>query len=133
MNPKDVVRKFWQSFNTGDLDATWTTYLAPRMLPHATEGDYTRATWLEAEKQLWVAFDGVKVEILDQVAEGDRVATRITITGTQKAEFFGVPSSGLFATLTGTTFDRVEDGQIVEHWAEMNVSGFLRQLVPSAA
>jgi predicted ester cyclase len=68
------------------------------------------------------------VNVLDQVAEGTKVATRWQLTGTQKEEFFGVPSQGRTATLTGTTFDIVENDLIVEHWAEVGVQVFLQQL-----
>jgi predicted ester cyclase len=32
------------------------------------------------------------------------------------------------ATLFGTAFDRIENGQIAEHWSDVDVGGFLQQL-----
>ncbi|WP_250007634.1 ester cyclase [Actinoplanes sp. M2I2] len=103
--------------------------MSPDLIIHPSSGyELTRATWLAAEKPLFSSFDNVRVQILDQVREGDKVATRWALTGTQKAEFFGVPSAGRTATMTGTTFDVVRDGRIVEHWAEVGISHFLQQL-----
>lgn len=129
MDPKTVVQQFWASYEQGDLDTTWKTYVSPALVIHPSSGyEFTRETWLGAEKDLIAAFDDVRVEVLDQVAEGTKVATRWALTATQKAEFFGVPSAGRTATLTATTVEVVEDGLIVEHWAEVGVPQFLQQL-----
>ena len=129
MEPKTVVRQYWTSFEKGDLDATWDTYVAPGLVIHPASGyEFTRETWLAAEKTFHASFTDVRVEVLDQVAEGDKVASRWQITATQTSEFFGVPSRGRTATLTGTTVDRVVDDLIVEHWAEVGVPGLLQQL-----
>jgi predicted ester cyclase len=79
------------------------------------------------------AFPDVRLEVLDQVAEGDLAATRVVMTGTQKEEFYGVPATGAVGTLHVTFFDRVADGKIVEHWADADVGGFLQQLSGAAA
>jgi steroid delta-isomerase-like uncharacterized protein len=129
MDPKTVVRQFWAGYEKGDLDTVWATYVSPDLVIHPSSGyEFTRETWLTAEKALVGSFTDLRVEVLDTVAEGDKVATRWSITGTQTAEFFGVPSSGRTATLTGTTVDVVRDGRLAEHWAEVGVPGFLQQL-----
>lgn len=129
MEPKAIVEQFWAGYGKGDLDATWATYVSPDLVIHPSSGyEFTRESWLAAEKTLLGAFTDYRAEVIDQVAEGDKVATRWSFTGTQTAEFFGVPSAGKTATLTGTTVDRVVDGQIAEHWAEVGVSQFLQQL-----
>lgn len=129
MDPKTVVQQFWAGYEKGDLDTTWDTYVSPDLVIHPSSGfEFTRESWLATEKDLIAAFGNVRVEVLDQVAEGAKVATRWKLTATQKAEFFGVPSQGRTATLTGTTVDIVQHGRLVEHWAEVGVPGFLQQL-----
>ena len=39
----------------------------------------------------WTSFPDFRVEIVDQVAEGDRVVTRYVTTGTQQGEVEGLP------------------------------------------
>ncbi|MEU5382031.1 ester cyclase [Streptomyces sp. NPDC005968] len=129
MDPKIVVQQFWASYEKGDLDVTWDTYVASELVIHPSSGfEFTRESWLAIEKDLVASFDGLRVEVLDQVAEGDKVATRWQLTATQKAEFLGVPSQGRTATLNGTTFDIVRDGKLAEHWAEVGTAVFLQQL-----
>jgi len=126
---KTIAREFWESWGRGDLDATWDQYVADDIVVHPSSGySFTRSTWLEAEKTLQAAFDNIEVSVVDQIENDDMVATRWTVTARQTGEFFGVPSTGKNATLTGTTFDRVHNGKLVEHWAEVGVAQFLQQL-----
>jgi len=126
---KTIAREFWESWGRGDLDATWRQYVADDIVIHPSSGyEFTRQSWLEAEKALHAAFEDIKVTVVDQIEDGDMVATRWAVTARQSGEFFGVPSSGRTAILTGTTFDRVQDGKLAEHWAEVGVPQFLQQL-----
>jgi predicted ester cyclase len=128
-DPKTVVREFWESWGRGDLDATWDQYVGDILIHPSSGYEFTRQSWLEAEKALHGAFADVDIEVLDQVAEGDKVATRWSATArTHTGEFFGVRATGRTAVLTGTTVDRVADGKLVEHWAEVGVPQFLQQL-----
>jgi len=124
-----VAREFWESWGRGDLELTWAEYVHPDIVIHPSSGyEFTRQTWLQAEQALHAAFTDIEVEVLAQIEDGDMVATRFAVTGRQTGEFFGVPSTGKSATLTGTIFDRVQDGKLAEHWAEIGVAQFLQQL-----
>lgn len=125
----EVARGFWESWGRGDLELTWAEYVHPDIVIHPSSGyEFTRDSWLEAEQALHSAFTDIEVTVLAQVEDADMVATRFAVTGRQTGEFFGVPSSGRSATLTGTIFDRVQDGKLAEHWAEIGVQQFLKQL-----
>jgi steroid delta-isomerase-like uncharacterized protein len=73
-------------------------------------------------------FPDLHYTIEAQVAEGDRVATRWTMRGTQQGEFLGVPASGKQVEVAGIQIDRIADGQIVEHWRESDIMGLMQQL-----
>jgi len=124
-----IARDFWESWGRGDLESTWADYVHPDIVVHPSSGyEFNRETWLQAEQALHAAFTDIDVRVLGQVEDGAMVATRFAVTARQTGEFFGVPSSGKTATLTGTIFDRVEDGKLAEHWAEIGVPQFLQQL-----
>jgi predicted ester cyclase len=133
MTPDEVVRKFYEGYNDRDLDTTYEQYVSHGLINHAFGGAYDREGWLAADKGLIEAFSDLRVEVLDQVTQGDRVATRFAMTGTQTGEFFGVPPIGAVATLTGTAVDRIEDGKIAEHWSDSDLGGFMAQLTVPAA
>ena len=129
MNPKAVVKEFWASCNRGDLEETWDTYVAEEVIIHPPAGiELHRQSWLAMEKTFRAAFEGVDVKVLDQVGEGDMVASRWSLTARQTHDFMSVPSRGRTATLTGMFFDRIRDDKIAEHWAELSYAHFLHLL-----
>jgi len=81
------------------------------------------------------AFPDVAITIDDQVAEGDRVVTRWTARGTHKGDLWGIGATGKEATVTGTTIDRIKNGQVVETWTNWDTLGLMQQLgvVPATA
>lgn len=128
MSAEQVVRNFYESYNDRDLDTTYERFVAHDLINHAFGGAYDREGWLAADKGLLEAFKDLRVEVLDQIVQGNRVATRFAMTGTQTGEFYGAPSSGVVATLTGTAFDRIENEKIAEHWSDSDLGGFMQQL-----
>jgi steroid delta-isomerase-like uncharacterized protein len=133
MTADEVVRNFYESYNDRDLDKTYEQYVSHDLINHAFGGAYDRAGWLAADQGLLAAFTDLHVEVLDQIVQGDRVATRFAMTGTQSGEFYGVPASGAKATLTGTAFDRIEDEKIAEHWSDSDLGSFMQQLTAAGA
>lgn len=82
---------------------------------------------------LRIAFPDFQFEVLDQVSEGDEVATRWIISGTHEGEFQGMPPSGKRIEMTGITIFRIADGKLIEGWTNEDVLGMLQQIraVPS--
>jgi predicted ester cyclase len=72
-------------------------------------------------------------EILDQVAEGDKVVTRMRAAGTHDADLPGVPRTGNTLDVTATVVHRIEDGKIAEKWSDRDELRLLQQLgiIPS--
>jgi predicted ester cyclase len=123
-----AVRNFYEGYNAHDLDTNWQNYISPDLVNHAFGGAYDRDAWLVVEKGYLSAFPDLRVVVLDQLADGDKVASRVEMTGTQQEDFFGVPAAGAVGTLRATFWDRVINGQIVEHWADADVGGLLQEL-----
>jgi predicted ester cyclase len=68
------------------------------------------------------------------VAQGDRVASRGTFTGTHLGPFFGAQPTGKKAKWTGIIIYRLDDnGMIVERWQDFDSLGMFQQLsvIPS--
>ncbi|MFF3371930.1 ester cyclase [Streptomyces sp. NPDC002680] len=129
---KDTARSFYESYNDRDLDASFEKYVSTGLVNHVMGGTFDRAAWLTVDKTLFPAFEDFTFTVLDQVAEESKVATRYRLGGTHTGEFSGIPASGKTAFLTGTAVDRVADGRIVEHWADLDFTGFLQQLTDGA-
>lgn len=73
-------------------------------------------------------FPDLTYTIEDQIADGDSVVTRWTLTGTQMGEFQGLPPTGKRVSVSGIQIDRIQHGKIVEHWRETDILGMLQQL-----
>ena len=73
-------------------------------------------------------FPDMKVEILDQIAEGDRVTTRKAIHATHLGEFMGVPASQKRVTINVIDIIRLRNGQYVEHWGISNLTDIISQI-----
>ena len=62
------------------------------------------------------------------VVEGDKVATRCTMTGTHKGEFMGIPPTNKKVTVWAISIDRVAGGKFVEEWGTYDTLGLMKQL-----
>ena len=79
------------------------------------------------------AFPDSHITIDDMIAEGDRVVTKKTMTGTHTGEFNGIAPTGRRVELQYVDILRLRDGQITEHWLSMDQLSFMQQLgvIPS--
>jgi predicted ester cyclase len=67
------------------------------------------------------------------IADGDMVATRLTMSGKHVGPFMGAAPTGMDLSVGVLMMDKVVDGQIVEHWANadwVNVLGRLGIIPP---
>ena len=62
------------------------------------------------------AFADWREEIVDMVAEGDKVAVRFRCSGTLQGEFMGAQANGRRQEVDEVFFLRVQDGRFVEYW-----------------
>jgi predicted ester cyclase len=74
------------------------------------------------------AFPDIHVTFEDMIAEGDVVMHRQTMRGTHRGDFFGIPPTGTAVAMTGTHLFRIADGKLIEHHANNDDLGLLRQL-----
>jgi predicted ester cyclase len=77
---------------------------------------------------LRAAFPDAVHIIDDQLAEGDKVMTRLTTSATFTGEILGYQPTGRTVTVSGIAVHRVTNGQLVEHWANLDMAGFIHQL-----
>ena len=74
------------------------------------------------------AFPDSQVTIDDMIAEGDRVATKKTFTGTHTADLGEIAATGNRVTIQYVDILRLRDGRIIEHWLSMDQLSFMQQL-----
>ncbi|HZP23664.1 MAG TPA: ester cyclase [Terriglobales bacterium] len=132
---KLLVRRFYEEIDKGNLEAmdelVATDYVdhSPPPFPGLAPG---REGLKQGFKIFWAATPGYH-QIEDQIAEGDRVVTRLLYIGKHEGDLPGAPRTGNDLKMTSITIHRIANGKLVEKWAEKDVLGFLRQIgvIPS--
>ena len=87
------------------------------------KGDLKRAI-----DRLSTVLADVSFTVEDVIAEGDRVAVRVTAQATQVGQFMGVPPRGKSYSIGEIHVFRVRDGKLTEHWHQYDQLGMMRQL-----
>ena len=130
---KQAVRDYWLAYESGDVDVL-ASHLDPEHLYHGEGGGATldRDGRREEAGSFFAAFTDIRVIVEDQVAEGDRVATRLTMHATNSGSFLEQPASGRRVSIPLLDIARVRDGRILEEWAEFDWQSLLRQLAAQA-
>lgn len=85
-------------------------------------------SWKRFIQEFRNAFPDFESIIDDQIAEGDKVATRFTSKGTNKGRLMGIEPTHRKLSWTGIIIDRIEKGKIVETWVNWDLYGMLEQL-----
>jgi steroid delta-isomerase-like uncharacterized protein len=126
---KAVVRRFIEEiFGHGNLDAV-DELAAEDFTPH-TWGPMPRgrAALREAMHRVGSGVKDARFEIHDMIAEGDRVAVRLTSSARHTGTFMGQPPTGRRYSIDEMHILRLRDGQVIEHWHEFDKGTLLEQL-----
>ncbi len=111
--------------NKGNL-AVFDTYLSDDVVFN-NSGD-AKSQFMTRMSAIRSAFPDHHLTIEDQIAEGDRVVTRVTFHGTHHGEFSGLAPTGKAVKYSGIAIDRIANGKVVEMWHLVNTSSLLQQI-----
>lgn len=130
-NNKALVRAFVTAVNRQDWDAVGAL-VRPDFRRHSAAagapGVGSAAALIDFLRGEYATFPDAAEELLDLVAEGDRVAARHRFRGTQLGALGQYPPTGRVLEATYLAIYRVEAGRIAEAWAEWDNLDGLRQL-----
>ncbi len=124
-NNKALVRRLYEEvFNRANLDVA-NELLAPDYIDHSVPpGKYSGREGLKRSvaKQHASSSD-LHLSIEEQVAEGDKVVSRVIASGTHDREsFMGLAPTGERMTMKHIIISRVVEGKVVEEWSASDVS-----------
>jgi steroid delta-isomerase-like uncharacterized protein len=103
----------------GDLDRARELY-ADDFIDHVNALEFRGQEGIARSVSMYRAmFPDMRIEVVDQVADGDRVVSRWVLNGTHR---------GRSVTLPGITISRFRDGKIAEDWTVSDNLGLLRQI-----
>jgi steroid delta-isomerase-like uncharacterized protein len=125
-------RWFTDVIAQGQLDVADEIFAANHVIhdPHAPPSGWPVGP--EGLKTVASVFGGGfrdwNITIEDQIAEGDRVATRWAASATNTGSVMGMPPTGKTVRVTGVNVARFEEGKIIESWFNFDMLTLLQQL-----
>ena len=118
----------WNSHNPDAL----AEYFAPDARVHSmTPGNVAGAglDYLKTRaRSLLNAFPDVKFVVEDVVQQDDLLAARVTLEGTHRSDFAGVPATGKRMKVYDFAMYRIVDGKITDVWSLIDMQAMRDQL-----
>jgi predicted ester cyclase len=125
---KTVVRHYLEAYDTGDINAVMQ-FIDPNHVHHLGRGESLNFDARKRDDSVFFsAFSNIKTILEDQIAEGDKVASRVTMHCTHTGEYQGIPATGKRIAITFIDIALIKAGKIVEEWVEFDMMSILRQI-----
>jgi len=123
---EEVLHGIYEAVNTGNL-ALLDEFVAPDYTEHS-EGFQGVEPFKQQITAFRAAFPDLRVIVEDLLIDGDRFASRTTVTGTHAGDLMGMPASGRRISVEAVDIGRIENGQAKERWGGLNLYSMLTQL-----
>ena len=127
---KALIRRFVETVQNQHNINAFEEFFAPSFVNYDPLPGLpgTLAGAKQLHRMLFAAFPDLKMTIHDQAAEGDKVWTRKTGSGTHQGELFGIPATGKQVSWKVIDIMTIRNGQVTEHWVVADVMGLMQQL-----
>ena len=126
---KALVRRFISEiFEQGRVEAV-DELCAEDFIGH-TWGEIDRDGLRQTMGRVAKSLADIHFTVEDEIAEGDRVAVRVTASARQVGEIAGQPTTGNSYTIGEIHIFRIRDGKVAEHWHQYDQMGRMKQLQP---
>ncbi|MDQ3854726.1 MAG: ester cyclase [Thermoproteota archaeon] len=127
---KQLVRQFFEALDRQDIEMMDQLVSSTSYSLHFS--GMPPMDWNTNKEQFLApftkAFPDLRRNIVDMVAEGDKVAVSINVTGTYKGEFQGIPATGKQVSFTAMDILTTINGKITEEWATADMMGLMQQI-----
>ncbi len=122
------VRRFDDMFNKPNIHIADEIF-APNFRAHfPLTPTLTRDTYKIFVDGFYEAFPDFVMQISDTISSNDRLVLRMTYFGRHQGDFMGIPASGCDVIMPGISIFRIEDGEVVENWTEIDMLGAIQQI-----
>ena len=112
-----VLRVYSEWWNANGNAASVDEMVSPDFIGHLDQGKIRTIETLRRDIAVFQsALGGLREDVDDIIAEGDRVAVRYTLHATHTGDFYGLPATGKAIKISGIEIFRIADGKIAEFW-----------------
>ena len=126
--PAEALAAARDAINAGDLDRYLDLYDERIAFHGVGPAPLDKAAVRRFYETLFSGLESPRLEVQEELWDGDRVATRFTLSGRHAGPFFGVPATGREIVLTSMTTMRFEGDRVVERHTVSDVLSVLAAL-----
>lgn len=126
---KGLAKRVYTAVNEGDFD-TMRDLMADDVVEHEQMPGFeaNKEGVIQFFRMMREAFPDLSMTVEDMLAEGDKVCARVTMTGTHRGEFMGMPATGNRVSIPLIDLFRIRDGKLTEHWGVSDMATMMEQL-----
>ena len=124
---KALARRVLEAIGAND-QARLKELLAPDFVAHQPGGPQNGQAFVQHLSSFRLAFSDSEFTVEEQIAEGDRIATRATWQAIHSGDFQGLPPTGKQIAISAIFFGRVRDGKFVESRSLFDQMSLMQQL-----
>lgn len=120
-----LVEEVFENLQPSAVDELVADDFVSHTFPATDDG---KAYLRQATERMSKVLSDIRFVIEEMIAEGDRVAVRLTASATPVGEFEGMAAAGKSYEIGEIHIFRIRDGKVVEHWHQYDAAGMMRQL-----
>lgn len=126
---KAIVRRNYETADKNDLTG-YSEQLAPDIAVHmpGMPAPLNRETLIHMMNVMFSGLTQRQHVFEDQIAEGDKVVTRLTLHAVNTGEYQGMPATGKQIAVQQVAIHRIRDSKIAEVWVSSDDIGMMKQL-----
>jgi steroid delta-isomerase-like uncharacterized protein len=131
-DPKQVLTAFYAAVTAHNFEVMGK-YMVTDFVDHNPEpGQQPGANGvMHAFDDMFKAFPDLKIQVQQIVTEGELVVARVSMTGTHKGVYMGMPATGKPFRIGGMDMVRVKNGKATERWGYFDMLALQQQLAPA--
>jgi predicted ester cyclase len=126
---KALARRGWETFagraSLDGLEEFYADDYVGHQTTHEVRGVAAQRAYVAG---ILAAFPDLAATVEDQIAEGDKVVSRVRLRGTHRGELYGIPPTGTAVEFGGISIARLSGGKVVEEWEIYDDLGLLQQV-----
>jgi steroid delta-isomerase-like uncharacterized protein len=123
-----TVRRLYEEYLNENRPELLPSLVSEDVVLHTATEERGIAAYAALTDRLRIAFPDMQFTLLDLIACEDRVVVRWTMDAMHGGPLAGIPATGKRVQQRANVIYRLEDGKIVEIWAQVDQVGMLRQL-----
>ena len=126
---KKIVLEMYRAFDRQDIEQG-QKFMATDIVGHGMDGVIRTGidSFMEYGMSMFAIFPDGSHQIDEIIAEGAKVVTYGTFSGTHQGDLLGFPATGKKLQFSVFHIDRIINGKVIKHWGQADLFSIVQQL-----